>query len=196
MTETSSILFTLFQITWAYVWARKHLKVRRERRYARGRTVGGINKSYKAVSFVAYLFQNLICIGSFWSNADILFKVHNDVDLRLLGAGLIVVASALYFRSLKVLGENYSPCYDSQVPHELIASGPYRFVRHPMYLAKVLLGIGTFVMSGSLLTIPMFLWLLVEVVRSIAAEESYLAVSIPGYIEYQRRTARLVPFLL
>lgn len=189
------VSFTIFQIAWAYIWASKHLKIRSERRYAEGRKLAANNKFYKAISYAAYVAQNAVCIAGFWSNADFLLKVHDSDVVRTFGAAVIVAATNLYFSALRHLGHNYSPCYDSHVPNEIIKDGPYKFVRHPMYLAKILLALGTFLMSGSLLLIPVSLWLLIEVIQSTKNEEAYLLASHPVYIEYQRTTARMLPGL-
>ncbi len=190
------IFFTLFQLIWAYLWAAKHIAIRRRRHYAVGRLQGDKNKSYKALSFLAYGVQNFICIASFWSDASLLLKIHDNNIWRFLGVALIAAATYLYFTALKYLGENYSPCYDSYIPRVLVKDGPYHWIRHPMYLAKIILSFGTLLISGSLLFVPIVAWLLVEVARSIAKEERYLSKSLPGYTDYQTNSKLLVPWML
>jgi protein-S-isoprenylcysteine O-methyltransferase Ste14 len=80
------------------------------------------------------------------------------------------------------------------MPFELKSGGPYKFTRHPMYLAKLIIVIGDFMISGSLWFFPMFVYLALETSRSILKEERYLA-SVPGYADYQKRAARMIPFL-
>jgi len=186
------IFFTLFQLIWAYLWASKHIAIRRRRRYAEGRIQGDKNKSYKALSFVAYGVQNFICIASFWSEASFLLKIHDNNLWRLVGAALIAASTYLYFTALKYLGENYSPCYDSYIPRVLVKDGPYHWIRHPMYLAKIILSFGTLLISGSLLFMPIVAWVAVEVARSIAKEERYLSRAMPGYADYQTNSKLLV----
>lgn len=115
---------------------------------------------------------------------------------RLAGAAIIVAATASYFLALRHLGQNYSPCYDSHVPHELICSGPYTHVRHPMYVAKLLLSFGIIVLTGSLWFVPPFLYLSLDMMRSMRSEEKYLASSCPDYEAYRKKTRMMVPFLL
>ena len=165
------IIFTLFQVCWASVWAAKHIKIRRLRRYADNRTRADKNSRYKILSYFLYISQNVLCIASFWSTSQLLFKIHNSDSMRIVGVILITYATTLYFRSLKHLGRNYSPCFDSHVPLELICSGPYKFTRHPMYLAKLLVVVGNFVVSGSLWFLLMFVYLAVETTRTILNEE-------------------------
>lgn len=190
-----SIIFTLFQVCWASVWAAKHIKIRRLRRYADNRTSADKNSRYKILSYFLYISQNVLCIASFWSTSQLLFKIHNSDSMRIVGVILIIYATTLYFRSLKHLGRNYSPCFDSHVPLELICSGPYKFTRHPMYLAKLLVVVGNFVISGSLWFLLMFVYLAVETTSTILNEERYLATSVPGYADYKKRTSTMIPFI-
>ncbi len=189
------IVFSAFQLCWALVWAIKHVKIRRLRAYANQRMQADTNSGYKFISPLLYLFQNCLCIASFWSNSPILLKVHDSDAGRLIGILLVSLATVLYFKSLGHLGRNYSPCYDSHVPFELISSGPYKFTRHPMYAAKLVIAIGNFVVSGSLWFVVLFVYLLAETIRTIIKEEQYLTLSMPGFAEYRSRTSRIVPFI-
>src|SRR5258706_10532389 len=92
------VIFTLFQITWAFLWAAKHFQIRRQREYANNRTQKDTNTRYRIVSHFLYLAQNLICVFSFWSNSAFLFKVHSSNLVRLAGAILIIIATILYWR--------------------------------------------------------------------------------------------------
>jgi len=64
-----------------------------------------------------------------------------------------------------------------------------------MYLAKLIIVIGNFLISGSLWFVPMFVYLMLEIIRTIVNEERYLATSILGYTDYKKRTSRMVPFV-
>lgn len=195
MEELSPTIFTLFQIYWAFVWAATHIKARRLRNYAENRAQADTNRRYKLVSYLLYVAQNVLCIASFWSNSQPLLKIHERDSLRFLGVIVISFATVLYFKSLRYLGKNYSPCFDSQIPVELIRSGPYKSIRHPMYLAKLIIVIGNFIISGSLWFVPMFVYLAMETMRTIVIEEKYLATSILGYMDYKKSTTRMIPFV-
>ncbi len=77
---------------------------------------------------------------------------------------------------------------------QLIDSGPYAVVRHPMYagalvlLAGIPLALGSWWgLAGSLLLVPVIVWRLVR-------EEDFLAANLPGYSDYRRRVRyRLTP---
>jgi len=82
-------------------------------------------------------------------------------------------------------------------PHaSLVTSGPYRFIRHPMYLA---------VLSVTLaLVLNNFTWgrgiawiiLLADLVTKLNYEERLLTARFPHYADYRRQTKKLLPFIL
>lgn len=76
----------------------------------------------------------------------------------------------------------------------VVVTGPYRFVRHPMYAGVLLMGLATPLVLGSYLAelfiVPAFGLLVVR----ILAEERFLAERLGGYTEYLKATrARLIP---
>lgn len=64
--------------------------------------------------------------------------------------GLALAMGLVLFEwSLRSLGEQYSPCYDLRVPTRRVSDGPYKFVRHPLYIENVAVLSGIFLSSGS-----------------------------------------------
>ena len=103
----SSISLTLFQISWAFVWAGKHLRMRRKRHYSVNRAQADTNSRYRLVSYFLYIAQNILCIASFWSRSKLLLEIHESNSLRVVGVVLISLATVLYFLSLRQLGNKY-----------------------------------------------------------------------------------------
>ena len=78
----------------------------------------------------------------------------------------------------------------------IIRRGPYRYVRHPMY-AAALLFIWTAVLGHmSAFTVGAGMVVTVSVVARVIAEERLLVAQLPGYAEYRRSTAALLPFVM
>ncbi len=79
---------------------------------------------------------------------------------------------------------------------ELISSGPYRIVRHPMYLGGCAMWLFTPLALGSYFTLPAFVLLIPLIVFRLLNEEKVLRQELPGYAEYCLKTRfRLLPFL-
>jgi len=79
---------------------------------------------------------------------------------------------------------------------KVITTGPYRFIRHPMYAGSAVLFFFTPMALNSWVMMPVFaLWVLFCVVR-IPSEEKVLREQLPGYTEYCQRTRyRLIPLV-
>jgi protein-S-isoprenylcysteine O-methyltransferase Ste14 len=80
--------------------------------------------------------------------------------------------------------------------HKVISTGPYAYVRHPMYSCLFVVFIGTSLMLGSLWGLP--LTCLIESILAVRVigEERVLHKNLPGYGGYCKRVrSRLVPFV-
>jgi len=78
---------------------------------------------------------------------------------------------------------------------KLVASGPYRFIRHPMYLSVLVTTISLVIHHFTAWRLAVWCVLLVALILKIQFEEMLLRERFPEYREYQRRTKRLIPFL-
>ncbi len=78
----------------------------------------------------------------------------------------------------------------------LVTRGPYRWVRHPIYLA-ILVFMWTGVASrGDILAVLMAIVATAGIAVRIGTEEALVVEHYPEYVEYARRTKRLIPFVL
>ena len=109
---------------------------------------------------------------------------------------LLVVATGLGIWTLTAnrLG-NFNIRPEPKPGGQLVTSGPYRYVRHPMYLA-VLIGMASFCVGyGTPWRWLAFVALVVVLRVKAGVEEQHLAVVHPGYDDYARSRKRFVPFL-
>jgi len=109
-----------------------------------------------------------------------------------------VVVLGGYVTTLWVLKVNRFASRTIQVEpgQEVISSGPYRIVRHPMYLGACAMFLFTPLALGSYVTFPAFVLLIPLIVLRLLNEEKIMRQELPDYSEYCLRTHfRLVPFL-
>lgn len=95
-----------------------------------------------------------------------------------------------------ILGENWSARVTRKVDHDLIRSGPYAFVRHPIYSGLLLASIGTAIFIGEwrgVVAIPLIL--LSETVKARREEKFMLAEFGDAYSQYRNDTGFLIPGL-
>jgi protein-S-isoprenylcysteine O-methyltransferase Ste14 len=111
------------------------------------------------------------------------------------GAALLGVATAIWAR--RALGRNWSGDIQLKQDHELVTSGPYALVRHPIYTALILLyaalacQIGTSSALAGLALVILSCWI------KLRQEEALMLRTFPdAYPAYMARTRRLVPGLV
>jgi protein-S-isoprenylcysteine O-methyltransferase Ste14 len=119
---------------------------------------------------------------------------HMPPAMALAGDGLLVLGwIVIYF----VFRENTftSSTIELAPDQKVISTGPYAWVRHPMYGGGFLVLLGIPVALGSWWGVLVFVVAIVPaVIWRLLDEEKFLARNLPGYVEYQRRVKfRLLP---
>ena len=79
---------------------------------------------------------------------------------------------------------------------QLVAKGPYKFIRHPMYAAALLLIWSSILGHISPVNIVIGVIVTCEVAIRIVTEEEYLRAQYPEYAEYSRKTKRIIPYII
>jgi protein-S-isoprenylcysteine O-methyltransferase Ste14 len=77
----------------------------------------------------------------------------------------------------------------------LITSGPFRFIRHPMYSAALLLIWSGVLSHLSALTVVIGVAVTAICVYRVVVEEQLLRATFPEYVDYARSTNALLPFV-
>ncbi len=114
------------------------------------------------------------------------------------GGGLLLIYLALFVWAHQVLGKHWSGILELHEDHSLITSGPYRMVRHPMYSAFFLSGLGIFILTANWFLSSLYFLAVAYMYFSRVSAEEELMIGRFGdaYREYMTKTARLVPRLL
>ena len=130
--------------------------------------------------------------GSFLSLGLVLLpKADLGPALSVLSTVLILVGAASSFVVLRWLGKSFSLLAEAR---RLVTSGPYRFVRHPLYLCEGLALLGVALQMFSPMAVAIVLAIAALQVMRMHFEEEVLAAAFPDdYREYAARTPRVVP---
>ena len=119
-----------------------------------------------------------------------------DPAVRVVGDVLCVLGVAFSIWARANLGSNWSNQPATKEGHELMTSGAYRLVRHPIYSGMLIAALGTSLVIG----IPGLLILLgfVAMVISRIGVEERLMLQLFGdrYLQYKKRTKMLIPYLI
>jgi len=109
--------------------------------------------------------------------------------------GTIVVILGLLIRIWAAGYMRKETRYKQFAARELITSGPYRYSRHPLYIANFLLTLGVLILysTGLLITIIIMLLFIFEYYSIVTAEETFLMETMaPRYEEYMKSTSMLI----
>jgi protein-S-isoprenylcysteine O-methyltransferase Ste14 len=127
------------------------------------------------------------------------FKGHavvSDPWLQGIGTALFVLGLGLAVWARFYLGRNWGMPMSKKVDPELVTTGPYHKVRHPIYSGIILAMIGT-TMAVSVYWLVGLVFVGAYFTYSAVMEERYMAALFPGaYPEYKRSTKMLIPYVI
>lgn len=115
--------------------------------------------------------------------------------MRTTGMALLIAGVGVGIWGALYLGRGLTPSPLPNGATNLVTKGPYRLVRHPIYTAVMLLGLGITIRSGSLVVAVAFGALFVLFNVKARWEEMHLLDTFPGYEQYMDRTSRFLPFI-
>ena len=114
--------------------------------------------------------------------------------LRWAGFGLGLVGLGLWTWTQAVLGKEYSPQLQLRIQHRLVTSGPYAWMRHPMYTAMFGVGIGLALLTANWCFVLFAVAMIAGfVIRAPREERMMLEAFGEEYQVYMQRTGRFFP---
>jgi protein-S-isoprenylcysteine O-methyltransferase Ste14 len=111
--------------------------------------------------------------------------------------GVVVLCAGLAFAvwARVHLGRNWSGTVSVKEGHELIRSGPYALVRHPIYTGIITAMLGTAIASGTVHAALGLAIIIVALLRKLRIEEGFMRETFPGtYQRYAAEVPALIPF--
>jgi protein-S-isoprenylcysteine O-methyltransferase Ste14 len=190
MNMLSQHLFTIMWALWLAYWTYTARNTKRTlRQESQSSRVGHMGPLLLAACLLAWPGVHLSGLGARFVSAD--------VDLFWLGAALCAIGLGFTAWARIYIGSNWSGVVTIKEQHELITSGPYALVRHPIYTGLLLAFLGSALARaewrGMLALVMVFLALW----RKLCLEERWMEQTFGArYTVYQRRVSALIPFLL
>jgi protein-S-isoprenylcysteine O-methyltransferase Ste14 len=163
------------------------------RRYGRQRRDGGSGRSrgYTVLMTVVVLLlvaQPLVLPGLGLSLAG-------GWGLAALATGLLLIVAALglHWWARQHLAQFYVEDVRLLKGHVLVDTGPYRWVRHPVFLSFLAIAVGLLLVNPAVTTLLLVVYVVADFWRAARREEALLAAKLPGYEGYMERTGRFWP---
>ncbi len=115
----------------------------------------------------------------------------------LQSAGLLLLAAGGLFGTwgMIALGRNLTPFPKPVKSGSLVTTGPYAWVRHPIYTGLILGTLGWALFRANLVGVALAAALFLFFDLKSRQEERWLVEAYPGYPEYQRRVRKLIPWV-
>ena len=113
----------------------------------------------------------------------------------IAGVALIVVGAMMLLAGGVQLGTGLTPLPYPKDGADLVQTGPFALVRHPMYSGGLLLALGWALFVQAWLTLGYVVVLFVLLDAKSRREEKWLSAKFPDYAAYRRRTRKLIPFV-
>ena len=140
--------------------------------------------------FIQAIGFAILWMNQYWTRSPSLVRIIPAVCFLLL-------ADLLSWTSARTLGPQWRFDAGLNADHQLVQSGAYRFVRHPIYASMLcmLLGTGLLIAPAPILSVSVALFLIGVEIR-IRIEDALLASRFgEGFREYQRRVPAYLPFV-
>jgi protein-S-isoprenylcysteine O-methyltransferase Ste14 len=161
--------------------------------YDQRRAEGGTGRSwgYTAlmVAFLVLLVVQPILLPGLGLHLDSRWGlVMQGLGVLLIGGGL-----ALHWWARAHLQQFYVEDVQFSSDQQLVDTGPYRYVRHPVFTSFFLIAIGLLLVNPAVPTLLLSLYAFIDFGRAARREEALFTARLPEYASYMQRTGRFLP---
>ena len=132
----------------------------------------------------------LIAFVVLWPSGQINIAAIYIGGVLLVAPGIIVL-----YLGIKNLGRSLAANPVPKSDAELVETGIYKYLRHPIYTGLMLATLGSAVQTLDLTKLVVWLALVLLLNYKARWEETLLVKKYPGYADYMKRTGRFVPRL-
>ena len=186
----------VFRITFGILWLVYFgVRLYYQRQVKRGQEYTHVNKQQEKRLFGLFALAFLLLPLYFLTPWIDFASVPLPGWLRWGGAVITALGIFLFGWSHQALGQNWTAILALAKEHALVQAGPYKYVRHPMYSAFFVMGIGLALLSANWLVALIYLApLTVMYAARVALEEKMMSERFgESYRQYMERTGRLWP---
>lgn len=175
-------LFLGIQTVALFIWIDRYIDYRLKQKLSRKPMPDHRSFHFRIVGPVIFALMNVMTLTSFIHNSNWFLSIEPNDWFRFLGVLLVAGAAFLYRWAARSRLVSYF-------------HGPYGYIRHPIYFANIIMGLGLCFASGSIWIFLMCIYGSFELVMAMNREEAYLRTEFPQFATYSESTKRIVPFV-
>jgi protein-S-isoprenylcysteine O-methyltransferase Ste14 len=186
-----SILLTTISIIWI---AFEILLIVRDRIRGKGKTRNDRGTRY--INLIA-IFVGITLAGVLSRDTGFFLPGGRSITGFWIGLCIMLLGFALRIWSVVTLGASFRTTVETHTDQRVVRRGPYRLLRHPSYSGLLLMCVGYGIAVQNWLSLAFAVILpLAALLYRIRIEEAALVSSIGSdYVEYQRKTRKLIPWV-
>jgi protein-S-isoprenylcysteine O-methyltransferase Ste14 len=122
--------------------------------------------------------------------------VPDTLTTAIIGLGIQLAGMLFYFWSRSYLGRLWSGQITIMHGHQLVVTGPYRLLRHPLYTGFITMFVGTAIVSGQYHALLGIALCLIAYARKIRMEEAALRAEFgEAFDAYRQERWALIPWV-
>jgi len=143
---------------------------------------------------ITYFVPLLVwCFSAFFDFAFIYFTFYT----RCLGVVLGGISVWYFYQIHRTLGNNWSPFLEIRESHELITTGVFRYIRHPMYASLLIGAVSSLFLTANMLVFAVIAMGVGCFIFTRLHDEELLMEKQFGeaYKNYKKNSKRLLPFI-
>ncbi len=150
-------------------------------------------KTDRLIVPAANIVETAAILVSIW---DFTFYPYRFSWFNIVGLIMFMFGVSLYIKARMTLGQFFSEKLRLLETHKLVTSGIYRYIRHPIYTAEMLLLLGFTLMLNSIFGFIVMLLFVPLILIRIPFEEAMLKEAFgQQYSDYMEQTKKLIPLL-
>lgn len=139
------------------------------------------------VSLLLILQPTILPVLGFYTEANW------GMTIQIIGLFLFFGSLLLHWWARSNLQQFFGERIEVQKDQHLIETGPYAYVRHPIYTSFFIFGFALLLLNPSLPILLLLIYTFWDYGRLVSEEEKLLGDNIPGYKDYINRTSRFFP---
>jgi protein-S-isoprenylcysteine O-methyltransferase Ste14 len=155
-----------------------------------GRPAQTLDRRARWGIFIQGIGFAILWMNQYWTRSPSIWRV-------IWAACFFVLGSVLSWTSARTLGRHWRFDAGLNPDHQLVQSGAYRFVRHPIYASMLCMLLGTgFLITPMPALLLALVFFLIGVEIRIRIEDALLAARFgEAFVEYQHRVPAYLPFI-